>query len=361
MEWFSGKVAVAIALSALGVALLVFPLVRYLRVGWLAKRNDIMSCFGPRACQLYFRMFHRDGAVPAEDGAVAAFEAIYIKWYGRHFFTAPAVLLALVGAVLLAAIIFTGLKAHGFLAGNPLLDLPKTALAGATGAYMWVVNDFISRARRLDFSPSDVQWATLRLAIAIPMGYAFASLVQDSGPFVAFALGAFPLTTLSNLLRRFANKKLGMDDSAEEGDDALTKLQGVNKTVAERLANEDLTTISQVACCDPVQIAMRSNLSFSSVVDIMNQALAWVYLGEKLNTIRPLGLRGAVEIRHLLADMAATDDSKAGRKAQAQAAFAQVATAIGQSQETLMVVFLEIADDPFTDFLDDVWSCLASS
>jgi len=67
----------------------------------------------------------------------------------------------------------------GFMA-NPLLDLPATAMAALAVAYLWVIHDHIWRMRRLDFAPSDVRWGTLRLLIAIPMGYAFAAIVAKS-------------------------------------------------------------------------------------------------------------------------------------------------------------------------------------
>jgi hypothetical protein len=48
---------------------------------------------------------------------------------------------------------------------------------------------------------------------------------------------------------------------------------------------------------------MRSSLSFRFVVDVVSQALAWVYLGEKLDQLRTIGLRGAYEINVFLYDL----------------------------------------------------------
>jgi hypothetical protein len=44
---------------------------------------------------------------------------------------------------------------------------------------------------------------------------------------------------------------------------------------------------------------MRASLSFIFVLDVVSQALAWVYLDQKLNDLRPMGLRGAFEIAAL--------------------------------------------------------------
>jgi hypothetical protein len=241
---------------------------------------------------------------------------------------------------------------------NPLFDLPDTAMAALAGAYLWVVHDHTWRTRRLDFAPSDVHWGTLRLVIAIPMGYAFAAVAAKSvGPTVAFALGAFPLDALILMMRRLTEKQLGAT-SVEASDDIIA-LQGVNKEIMERLRNEDITTVTQIAYCDPVRLVMRSNLTFNFVTDCMSQALAWLYFEDKLATLRPLGMRGAVEIKNLIdaydADVAANPGLKTERD-RAATALPKIAEAIKQDPSTVESAFREIAGDPYTEFLSDVWS-----
>jgi hypothetical protein len=256
-------------------------------------------------------------------------------------------------------VVLSGLDRLHYLT-NPLVKVPDIAMAAIAGAYLWVVNDFISRARRLDFAPSDVMWGVLRLIISVPMGYAFAKIAAASvGPFVAFALGAFPLSTLTSMLQRLANKNLQLQPAPEETADDIVKLQGINRAIVERLSNEDITSITQVAYCDPVRLIMRSNLSFNFVTDCMNQALAWMYLQDGLNIIRPLGMRGAAEIRHLIGDFDGVDMAQPGGKEahdRAVAAMPLIATAIKQDVATLQVVFRQIAEDPYTIFLDRVWT-----
>jgi hypothetical protein len=93
--------------------------------------------------------------------------------------------------------------------------------------------------------------------------------------------------------------QLGVELGPTEKSDLLG-LDGIDKPLVERLAIEDITSIVQLAYCDPIQLTMRTNLSFNAVVDLVSQALAWVYLGEKLTAIRPLGCRGAYEVRQLI-------------------------------------------------------------
>lgn len=351
------KVLVCSLTIIVGVLALMLPLLRYVLIGWHIKRRDITDGFNEAARKTYFRMFVPSESVATADDATKEFDRIYRKWYGRQFFLVPGMLLFVVTVMVVSMIAFSGFSRFGYMK-NPVFDLPSTALAALAGAYLWVVHDFISRSRRLDFSSSDVHWATLRFLIAIPMGYAF-SATPATGPFIAFALGAFPLSALVTGLRRMAEKTVvGLAPTKEESRDEIAKLQGVDKGVVDRLAREDIATISQLAYCDPVRLVMRSNLTFNFVTDCMNQALAWIYLGEHLDTLRPMGLRGAVEIKNLIDeyDASASTDPKAVQAHQlATRAVPKMAAAIKQDPDALLVALREIAGDPFTRFLAAMW------
>jgi hypothetical protein len=353
------RIAMVSVLAISGIAVVMLPFWHYFIVGWRAKRKDIMDGLNADARLVYFQMFSRSETMPSAATASVQFEKLYSRWYGRRFFITPGLLLFVVSASAATLVVLSGLERLHYLA-NPLVKLPDIAMAAIAGAYLWVVNDFISRARRLDFAPSDVMWGVLRLIISVPMGYAFAAIASKSvGPFVAFALGAFPLTTLNSMLQRLANKNLQLQSTDDETADDVVKLQGLNRAIVERLSNEDITSITQVAYCDPVRLIMRSNLSFNSVTDGMNQALAWMYLQDDLNTVRPLGMRGAVEIRQLISDYDGVGIAQPGGQQahdRAVAAIPLIAAAIKQDPATLQVVFRQIADDPYTIFLEKVWT-----
>jgi hypothetical protein len=346
-------------LIACGTVLILWPLVQYVATGWRARRKDIMDGLSTDARSAYFEMFDRSVRKPPRDQAHARFEELYDRWYGRRFYLLPGALLFLLSLSAMAGVTLTALSFAKYIT-NPLFELPAPAVAALAGAYLWVVDDHIARARRLDFSPADVLWGALRLIIAVPMGYAFAAAATPMlGTFVAFAIGAFPLTALTALLRRLANKSLGAEATPDETSDDAINLQGVNKAILERLANEDVTTVTQIAYCDPVRLTMRSNLAFNFITDLMNQALAWMYLQQDLDRVRPLGMRGACEIKCLIDDY----DNTAGETPEEQAAHAlalqalpKIATAIKQEPETLQVVFRQIAEDPFTVFLEKIWT-----
>jgi hypothetical protein len=337
--------------------LLVLPILRYLRAGWAIKREDIMNGFDIGAQKAYLTKFLKESDSLGDKKVEERFEFLYLDRYGRQYFIAPIFALLVIAFVDASLVSETALSKIGDV-WQPVAPLSSIAVAAIAGAYMWVVSDFISRSRRLDLSPSDVLWATLRLAIAVPLGYSFASLFKDdSGPFISFALGAFPLETLTTALRRIANKKLGLDIGPSEATNQLIKLEGVDASIVDRLALQDLTTIAQLAYCDPIQVTMRSNLSFNFVVDIVGQALAWSYFtSDELAKLRRLGLRGAYEIHALMEDLKETpppwfpDCFEA-----AKSVLSNAARDLNIDVVALKYTFGQIAYDPYTEFLYEVW------
>jgi hypothetical protein len=340
----------------LATTLIMIPVVRFLYVGWSAKREDIMDGQSAEARHKYFAMFHRTRSIDEKD-AFDRFDEFYIRWYGRRQYIPASILLLLVGLVSSYVGISSAMYLNGSVARDqsPVL-LPPLALYALSGGYLWAVNDFIKRSRKLDLASSDIYWGVLRLVVAIPLGYGMSSFVYDidgARNFIAFSAGAFPLSEILTNIRKISLTRSGLKIQDVIGNDNVLKLVGVNADVAERLANEDITTITQLAYCDPIRLTMRSNLTFNFVTDCMNQALAWEYMEDRMNQLRPLGLRGAVEIRHLYQCIeTGTDDEKAAANSVLDCA----ARILDQDRITLKLAFFEIAGDPFTAYLESVWT-----
>ena len=87
----------------------------------------------------------------------------------------------------------------------------------------------------------------------------------------------FPTVTLMLILRRKAATYLGLGDDAATPKSELESLDGINTSIAEKLAEVGVTTILQLAYEDPIQLSMRLNHSFSYVLDIVGQALVAIY------------------------------------------------------------------------------------
>lgn len=348
------------AFTLLITVLLVFPIFTYVAIGWRANREDIDNSITNPAKRIYLDRF-RSFRAASDDEASARFTKMYYRRFGRRFFFCPTILIILITLVLASLVaefaidrsVDAGTVAKIDHIWKSQVQLNPGAAAAISGAYMWVVSDFISRSRRLDFSPTDIMWGALRLVIATPLGLSIGTILKDDVvPFIAFALGAFPLTTIVVMLRQLANKQLGFEVGPTE-QNPLLGIDGIDKDLVDRLANEDISSVAQLAYCDPIQLTMRTNLTFNAVVDLVSQSLAWVYVGNKISHLRPLGIRGAYDVRQLIDERASHDDNI---RRPADAIVPAIADALGLGGERVWFVLRQIAYDPYTDFIYSTWS-----
>jgi hypothetical protein len=374
---------VALGVGAIFLSLVAYPLAIHLIYGWRRKADDIILSMSDKSSQLYFKTFQKVDV--KRDHSKDKFREFYHQWYGRRLLVFP----------IFATIIVSGLSAYmlgetGELAlrrfsGEDVVSkdyfaLPLVATAAVVGAYAFVAWGIISGVARRNLAPADILGAAIRLTIAIPLGYSFSSLLkEDVGPFIAFAVGAFPLQTVQTIMQRLANKQLGLEMGAHSAADQVTRLSGIDPPTADRIEDADITTITQLAYCDPVQLSMRTYLPFAYVSDIVAQALAWIYLEERLDKLRCIGLRGAVEFRDLLEEMknankpltldvqGNTSNGSSGATVldmrnidtlggqSAVALIPKAAKAADMSDAEFLRVALEIACDPYTEFLYATW------
>jgi hypothetical protein len=347
-----------IAFIAVSTIIIITPILRYVSSGWATKRDDIMNSIDDNAKQIYLEKFEKYDSKRIKDDykriedVKSKFKKIYHRRFGRRFFIVPIFLLFIL-AVLVASICVESIT--GAYLWAKALELNLTGLSAVAGAYMWVVSDSIWRAYRLDLAPANVLWGVLRLFIAAPLGIAVSSILNNQVfAFVAFGLGAFPLETILMYLRQLSAKQLQVDPGAVERSQ-LSNLEGVEQRLVDRLEYQDITSVVQLAYCNPIQLTMRSNLSFNKVVDLVSQSLSWIYIGDKLASIRPLGFRGAYDIRQLCEDLAPEKaDSHEQRNANQIAPV--LAQQLGMTQDTMWYVINMIAYDPYTDFIYKAWS-----
>jgi hypothetical protein len=349
---------VSVAGAGLLTWLALLPVWQFKATGWERKREDIFSSFTTKAKSLYFRQFREKEVQEAE--ADKKFEELYDERYGKKNLTTPMWLLGIVvfalaflvaeSAVSRLNVILGGQRTVTSMHANGLLTLPAVALAGIIGAYLWVTADLIRRRYVLDMTPLDLQNAALRFVVAAPMGYALGAIASPSlGSFIAFAFGAFPIRQAAAIFRQLANTHGKLEVGSGDAEGQLKKLEGVDGPTADRLYECGLSTVAQLAYCDPVQLCMRSGLMFDYVSDIVGQALAWIYLQDKLDKLRPFGLRGAVEIRSLSQSLAQND-------AEALTLLTVAAKAASIDPAGLRNAFDEIGGDPYTEFVAALWS-----
>src|ERR1700749_3835802 len=236
----------------------LYPALAHLVRGWRIKRDDIFTSLDSDSKRLYLESFQRRSYIGDPD---KEFEKFYNGRYGRRNYIFPVLALFIVLIPLCYVMSVTALTQVNVLSPDhdaniftllnstaPYISLPAVAAGGIVGAYLWIVAELIVSMQQLDLAPSDVLRATLRLIIAAPLGYAISSLASPGiAPFIAFAVGAFPLDQIGLALRKVTDRQLNLSIDVGGQPGQVTHLEGIDGPTAERLREANVTTVAQLA------------------------------------------------------------------------------------------------------------------
>ena len=218
---------------------------------------------------------------------------------------------------------------------------------------MWVAYDQIRRWRIYDFTSNDIYKYSFRFLIAIPLGISFAAAIQDPvGIPFAFFLGTFPTDTLLTYGRRIVSERLKIGEKGGDEKSELEQLQCLNKKELERFHNEGITNILQLAYSNPIELTLRTNFDFNYIIDCISQSLLWIYVGNDIEKLRLLGLRGAQEV---CAVIDFCEDKDHDEKATATACLEEVSRKLNLPIDVVKFTLLQVSEDPYSKFICDVW------
>ncbi len=365
-------------LCLVAVAIVLYPILRFLTRQWMFRRDRIYGALAGDAVVHYYIQFRRGSAAMTEfppeyaedpDGPtftdetqtqyMRAFQRDFVTWYGRRYYLAPVLMLA---AVTFATAWWIAGVLKGWSVRSPDDTYRSLVAAALGGAFMWVISDELDRLRRRDFTTSDVYYYVFRILIAIPFAWALSKTHFGAGDTVltvpvtiplAFFLGAFPTTTLFTFARRIVTQvpKLNLADDKDSKQLDLEKLQSVMTSNAERFKDEAVNTITGLAYSDPIDLTIRTNFDLNYVVDCVSQALLWIYFGDDTKKLFKYSLRGAQEVAALVSWL---DDPP--HQASAEQAVADAAASLGMSVPAFRATLAQVAEDPYTIFLVDIWT-----
>jgi hypothetical protein len=230
-----------------------------------------------------------------EDVVKALFN-LYYHWgsYAFGISVNMAVSCILITAILTKAGVPLGLPpALQNLAHNML----PTVAFGFAGAYIWDLYDLLNRYRGVDITPASYQFSWLRLLAGCIIG-PLASLAATEGlkSLIAFGVGVLPLQTMFQFVSDYASKRLAITaNQPPASDPTLHKLQGMTINQIDRLAEEGIDSTATLAYSDPVKLFLKTDIEWVVIIDMIDQALLFNYLGDKLSDLRPVGIRGSIE------------------------------------------------------------------
>ncbi|OJH33761.1 hypothetical protein [Cystobacter ferrugineus] len=241
---------------------------------------------------------------------------------------------------------------------TPLFNkLPPTFFAGFAGAFLSGSWELIRRHRRLEFSPDVLHrmWHSL-LAAPLTATLLSAAFKEDVALLVALGVGATPWRELIDLVSERARGVLKLTDSrAQEEAPTLHHLQGMTRELIHRFKEEEITSIEHLAYANPINLLLMSNVNWFRLLDLINQALLHCYLGEKCESLRPFGIRGAIEATELWTR--ATQGTQEER-VKAMEVLNEVAKTLGLPAPAIQNLMTVLQEEPQVVFLRGLGGCL---
>jgi hypothetical protein len=245
----------------------------------------------------------------------AVLSALCAESYGARRYVFPVFELALLNwAAVVIVLVRAGFSMVPHELQLILAKIPPESLAALGGAAIWGMYDSVQRFQVIDLSPASLHYLALRIiltpVIAPLMGAAFSEPLKL---LIAFAIGAFPVQTILDFIKGQARSKLQFTGQAEPVEPpTLNKLQGMTPSMLQRLENEGFEGVQHAAGADPFKLLLKTNIEWKVILDIIDQAILFDYIGDNMALLRPLGIRGSIEIATIqqgLTDQSTHDDA----------------------------------------------------
>lgn len=319
--------------------------VPYLTLAWAyrrllsVKRISLVRLLDGDRFQRYINAYDPTGTDPE-----AAISRLFEKTYHWRAYVLPIATILIVtfaASVLLLAAAEAPMGLPTSL--KQIIDnTPRTAYAGFAGAYLWCLLDLLQRYRAFDLTPISLHFLWLRLLAGPVVSAVFAAQIREPGDLVlAFVVGVFPLQKLAQLARATAQQHLKLGNEPAEQPN-LHKLQGLTRDVIGRLEEEGCFSTQHLANADPVNLLIKTGFEWKVILDIVDQAILYNYVGDKLEALRPIGVRGAIELVEL-------SDPKNDEM------ILLIATELGQKPVAVEKLIYTLREDPQVDFIWTLW------
>jgi hypothetical protein len=314
----------------------------------------------------YVRAFGRspESGAESEEDARAKAERAARSLVDQHYHWASYVLPAALFFILTVSAVAISFLRAGVSMGLPpefealVRGVPLAAIAGVAGAYLWGLFDILQRYRSEDMAPSPLHFIWLRLLVAPIVGaLATSALVEPIASLAAFGVGTFPVKTLRNFAKTQAAEHLKIETTPVPAEaPTLHQLQGLTREVIERLEEENLRSVQHLANADPVRLLLRTNLEWKVILDMIDQAILFNYLGPEGASLRSMGIRGAIELAEIGDCLKESVESRSPTK-DWPALIKQIAKDLNreQAEDAVWNLIGTLLEDPQVDFVWRLW------
>ena len=253
-----------------------------------------------------------------------------------------------------------------------LVKIPDALAFGFVGAYLASVVTIFDGFRRYDLDPGLYYSVTYRVVFSSITAWVV-SLVgifaAGSIPLVAFGIGLFPLERTWTFITERAASVLGAGQNEKEIGIELVNIQGLeHSTNRQRLIDVGITTVQGLATADPLLLFFLTTFPLRAVVDMIDKAILYLYLGDKTKELRQHGINGVIELV-ALAKLAeeipayqGQEDTPSGESLgklfkglNTDKLLNDIAAVIGQTPEELKAFIYNMYYDPMVKFIYEIW------
>src|ERR1043165_6629546 len=185
-----------------------------------------------------------------------------------------------------------------FLSLSGLRIIPDALAFGFVGAYLACILTIFDGFRRYDLDPGLYYSVTYRVMFSSFAAWV-ASLMFNTGfqPIVALGIGLFPLEKTWTFITERAASVLGTGQNEKEVGMELANIQGLeHSSNRQKLIDVGITTVQSLATADPLLLFFLTTFPLRSVVDMIDKAILYLYLGDKGLPLREHGINGVIEL-----------------------------------------------------------------
>jgi len=251
---------------------------------------------------------------------------------------------------------------------NP--PIPAFLLWGFTGAYFASVLSIIDDFRKYSLTPSSYYSLSYRLLFSSTAAFLVAQIFSSSfSHLAAFGIGLFPVEETWNFITEKTSQVVGASKVEGELGANLAAIQGLEDSRDRRkLVDIGITSVQALATADPLLVFFQTTFPMRTVVDMIDKAILYLYIGDKAKELRLHGINGVIELRALAKLIEKTPAYKRGEEAADDGKFGQffqdvdatkllesVAGVLGQSVDELRAFIYNMYYDPVVIFIYDVW------
>jgi hypothetical protein len=242
---------------------------------------------------------------------------------------------------------------------------PPMFAFGFVGAFLASLLNMFDDFRTLNLDPSAYYGIAGRLLFSSTAAYL---AVPQTGPaLIAVGIGLIPVEDVRNFVINRTSQLAGTAAAEGERGLALNVIQGLeDRQTRKQLVDLNIATVQALATSDPFWLFFQTTLPLRSIVDIIDKAILYLYIGESAKELRKHGVNGIIELVALakLADKQPAYDLGAEEESAIGAFFQAVDTAklmqavgtiLKQEPEELRSFIYNCYFDPQVSLVYEIW------